>query len=107
MPIGPMQYGTANNAGADETQLTSTATPGTLAVINAARIASAVRADAPYMAVVGSAIAYALFGYTNPDTSGVGVYGRGALGVFGRSYTGSAVYGDTDTGSGVKGESWS
>jgi hypothetical protein len=66
----------------------------------------AIRGDAPYMGVVGTAESYAVFGFTNPDTEGVGVYGRGLLGVFGRSRPGDAVYGETDTGNGVKGRSW-
>ncbi len=108
MPVGPMQYGTSNNAGGDETGLTSTAGDAeTLDVRNAnPGIATAIRAEAPYMGIVGTATSYAVFGYTNPDTSGVGVYGRGGLGVFGRSHTGNAIYGDTDTGNGVKGESF-
>ena len=49
---------------------------------------------------------YAVFGYTTPDTGGIGVYGRGRTGVKGRSYIGLAVLGDTDTGTGVKGEAY-
>ncbi len=59
-----------------------------------------------YMGVQGNSTSYAVFGYTTPDTAGIGVYGRGAQGVKGRSYTGQAVLGDTDTGVGVKGEAY-
>jgi len=60
-----------------------------------------------YMGVQGNSLNYGVFGYTSPDTGGMGVYGRGGIGVKGRSYTGSAVLGDTDSGTGVKGESYS
>src|SRR5687767_7126012 len=41
MTVGPMQYGTANNAGADTTRLTSSAPAQTVEVTNAARVAAA------------------------------------------------------------------
>jgi hypothetical protein len=59
-----------------------------------------------YMGVQGNSTNYGVFGYTTPDTAGIGVYGRGGQGVKGRSYTGFAVLGDTDTGTGVKGEAY-
>jgi hypothetical protein len=59
------------------------------------------------MGVQGNSLNYAVFGYTTPDTGGIGVYGRGGTGVKGRSYTGSAVLGDTDSGTAVKGEAYS
>ena len=67
----------------------------------------AVQGSGEYMGVVGNSLNYAVFGYTTPDTGGIGSYGRGAIGVKGRSYTGQAVLGDTDSGVGVKGESYS
>jgi hypothetical protein len=66
-----------------------------------------VQGNGEYMGVQGTSVNYAVFGYTTPDTGGIGVYGRGAQGVKGRSYTGFAVLGDTDSGTGVKGESYS
>ena len=66
-----------------------------------------VQGTGEYMGVQGSSLNYAVFGYTTPDTGGIGVYGRGAIGVKGRSYTGMAVLGDTDSGVGVKGEAYS
>jgi hypothetical protein len=66
-----------------------------------------VQGTGEYMGVQGSSLNYAVFGYCTPDTGGTGVYGRGGWGVHGRSYTGFAVYGDTDSGTGVKGEAYS
>jgi hypothetical protein len=65
-----------------------------------------VQGQGEYMGVQGSSPNYGIFGYCTPDTQGIGAYGRGAIGVKGRSYTGMAVLGDTDTGIGVKGESY-
>jgi hypothetical protein len=90
-------YGTAPNS-------ISTAL-GALGVDGLATIG--VRGTGEYMGVQGTSANYAVFGFTNPDTAGIGVYGRGAQGVKGRSYTGQAVFGDTDSGIGVKGESYS
>jgi hypothetical protein len=66
-----------------------------------------VQGTGEYMGVQGTSPNYAVFGFTNPDTGGIGVYGRGLTGVKGRSYTGQAVLGDTDNGTGVKGEAYS
>ena len=66
-----------------------------------------VQGTGEYMGVQGSSPSYAVFGFTTPDTGGIGVYGRGGTGVKGRSYTGLAVLGDTDSGTGVKGEAYS
>jgi hypothetical protein len=66
-----------------------------------------VQGTGEYMGVQGASLNYAVFGYTTPDTGGIGVYGRGGVGVEGRSYSGYAVYGDTDDGTAVKGESYS
>ena len=65
-----------------------------------------VQGTGEYMGVQGTSPNYAVFGFTSPDTQGIGVYGRGAQGVKGRSYTGLAVLGDTDSGTGVKGEAY-
>ncbi len=65
-----------------------------------------VEGSGEYMGVQGSSPNYAVFGFTTPDTGGIGVYGRGAQGVKGRSYAGQAVLGDTDSGTGVKGEAY-
>jgi hypothetical protein len=65
-----------------------------------------VQGTGEYMGVQGTSLNYAVFGYTSPDTGGIGSYGRGAIGVKGRSYSGQAVLGDTDDGTGVKGESY-
>lgn len=65
-----------------------------------------VQGTGEYMGVQGRSLNYGVFGYCNPDTGGTGVYGRGGWGVHGRSYHGFAVYGDTDDGTGVKGESY-
>jgi len=59
-----------------------------------------------YMGVQGNSPSYAVFGYTTPDSGGTGVYGRGADGVRGRSYTGRATVGETDSGVGVYGTSF-
>lgn len=66
-----------------------------------------VQGQGEYMGVQGSSPNYGIFGYCTPDTQGIGAYGRGAIGVKGRSYTGTAVLGDTDSGIGVQGESYS
>ena len=66
-----------------------------------------VQGTGEYMGVQGSSSNYGVFGFTTPDTGGIGVYGRGGTGVKGRSYTGFAVLGDTDSGTGVKGEAYS
>jgi hypothetical protein len=66
-----------------------------------------VQGTGEYMGVQGTSLNYGVFGFTNPDTGGIGVYGRGGQGVKGRSYTGFAVLGDTDSGTGVKGEAYS
>ena len=66
-----------------------------------------VQGTGEYMGVQGSSLNYGVFGYTTPDTGGIGAYGRGGTGVKGRSYTGFAVLGDTDSGVGVKGEAYS
>ena len=68
---------------------------------------SGVQGQGEYMGVVGTSPNYGIFGYTNPDTGGTGCYGRGAYGVHGRSYTGTAVIGDTDSGIGVNGLAYS
>ncbi len=65
-----------------------------------------VQGTGEYMGVQGTSLDYGVFGYCNPDSGGTGVYGRGGWGVHGRSYHGFAVYGDTDDGTGVKGESY-
>ena len=66
-----------------------------------------VQGTGEYMGVQGTSLNYGVFGFTNPDTGGIGVYGRGAQGVKGRSYAGFAVLGDTDSGTAVKGEAYS
>jgi hypothetical protein len=66
-----------------------------------------VQGTGEYMGVQGNSLNYAVFGYTSPDTGGTGVYGRGGVGMHGRSYHGMAIWGDTDDGTGVKGESYS
>jgi hypothetical protein len=65
-----------------------------------------VQGTGDYMGVQGTSVDYGVFGYCNPDSGGTGVYGRGGWGMHGRSYHGFAVYGDTDDGTGVKGESY-
>ena len=102
-----MQFGVGNDAGGDSTGLTSTSGSEVLDVQNGGDGTTvAIRANGAYMGVVASAAAYPLFGYTTSGTTGTGVYGRGSWGVHGRSYRGDGVFGDTDTGNGVKGSSF-
>jgi len=95
----------ATTQGADETSLEYTANPNTLRVRNAAPFTTAIRGEGTDYGVQGKAAFYGIHGSTTSEETGTGVYGIGGRGVFGRSYKGDAVYGQTNTGNGVKGES--
>jgi hypothetical protein len=94
MPIGPMNFGTLNNAGADETTLTANNLTRTLLVENPTSDAMTARGD--NVGVRASA---------NPESEiGVGVFGeRGAIGVWGIGRS-RGVMGDSFTPSGGIGD---
>jgi hypothetical protein len=99
---------TANSSGIGVLGQAPNSVSNALTAIGAQGIGTVgVQGTGEYMGVQGNSQNYAVFGYTTPDTGGIGVYGRGSQGVKGRSYSGFAVYGDTDNGVGVRGESYS
>ena len=116
MTIGSLQYGTSNNAGTDETILTSTVKPETLSVMNSTFAATAIRGEVTRQ---GDAIVGVSNGCGFPEgcNAGVGVRGMnvgggigvagtgGTTGVEGSSRDGTGVSGFSTTYNGVRGNS--
>src|SRR6266496_3088652 len=102
MTIGPLQYGTGNNAGTDVTTLTSTAISETLSIMNSTFAAVAIRGEATRQ---GDAIVGVSNGCGFPEgcNAGVGVRGTntgGGVGVVGDGGT-AGVSGGSPNGDGV------
>ena len=116
MPVGSLQYGTANNAGSDETDLISTAKSATLSITNSTFAAAAIKGEATRQgdAVVGVSNGC---GFPEGCNAGVGVRGTntgggvgvvgdgGTAGVSGGSPNGDGVSGFSTTSNGISGRS--
>ncbi len=125
MPVGSLQYGTANNAGSDETDLISTAKSATLSITNSTFAAAAIKGEATRQgdAVVGVSNGCGFpegcndgvgvrgintgsgVGVRGTGANGIGIWGTGELGVQGDSFNGSGVHGISNTNHAVNGES--